>query len=204
MSRRQPRPAASATLSRRTGKIPVFFEAAHDEVIAASFAMHATLEAKDKQKKMDVQQLQTEPIVGMKRAYDEVEDTQSDIYDVYPPNKKRRVNNKAVDDSSDDHEHPVLTDNSVADPNLVVTYSDNESVDESDIAYYRKRDSLPSPRWFVPLSLERRDVRNGYESHDDQVLYLFDYQTSITEERYIAIPRPCQWMISRTIPHTGS
>jgi hypothetical protein len=48
--------------------------------------MDAMLEAEDKQQqqKMDAQKPQTEPIVGMKRYYNEVEGKQPDIYDVYP------------------------------------------------------------------------------------------------------------------------
>ena len=52
--------------------------------------MDAMIEEENKQKETDTQQQKTEPIVGMKRHYNEEEGQQPDIYDVYP-NKKPRL-----------------------------------------------------------------------------------------------------------------
>ena len=95
------------------------------------------IEAEDKQKKTDAQQPKTEPIVGMKRHYNEEEGQQSDIYDVYPTKKPRLMD--AIDTNND-------TDNSSADPNLTVTFSDTDSSDEKgmvQLEYYREEGTLP-------------------------------------------------------------
>jgi hypothetical protein len=166
---------------------------AHDKAIAASSVMNAML---------DAEQLQTEPRrqSGMKRAYNEDEDKQPDIYDVYPPIKKRRLNDKEEDDSSDDDELPILIDdshedddltktNTVADPNLMVTFSDNESVGGTDIVKYRKRDSLPFLDYFASLSMELIDSDIGLQwDHDyDSASYWFDHDIGITIARPVSM-----------------
>jgi hypothetical protein len=44
-------------------------------------------------------------------------------------------------------------DNSVANPNLVVTFSDSDSSDDTDknLELYRKEDTLPLPEWWMAL-----------------------------------------------------
>jgi hypothetical protein len=89
--------------------------------------------------------------------------------------------------SSDDD-----VDDSVANPNLVVTFSDNESVDGSDIESYRSQDSLPYPSWFMPLSWELRDASDGDEPDDYKPanIYNFDDQTRPLGERIIVMHHP--------------
>jgi hypothetical protein len=73
----------------------------------------------------------------MKRHYNEEEGQQPDIYDVYP-NKKPRLMD-AIDTNND-------ADNSDADPNLTVTFSDTDSSDEKgmvQLEYYREEGTLP-------------------------------------------------------------
>jgi hypothetical protein len=94
---------------------------------------------------MDAQQPKTEPIVGVKRHYNEEEGQQPDIYDVYP-NKKPRLMD-AIDTNND-------ADNSDADPNLTVTFSDTDSSDEKgmvQLEYYREEGTLPPLGWWTPL-----------------------------------------------------
>jgi hypothetical protein len=120
------------------------FAAGHDETRAVSSVMDTKFEAEDKKKKMDAHPAKTEPIVGMKRYYNEEEGKQSDIYDVYP-NKEPRLMN-AIDINNN-------ADNSVANPNLIVTFSDTDRSDEkgmTQLEYYRE-EGMPTPGWWTPL-----------------------------------------------------
>jgi hypothetical protein len=89
-------------------------------------------------------------------------------------------------------------DTSVANPNLVVTFSDNESddgnesFDGGDIESYRKQVSLPYPSWFVPLSWELRNASDGDKSDDYKpaTIYNFDDQTFPLGTRIIVIHHP--------------
>ena len=88
---------------------------------------------------MDAQQPKTEPIVGVKRHYNEEEGQQPDIYDAYP-NKK-----------------PRLMD--AIDTNLTVTFSDTDSSDEKGMApleHYREKGTLPYLGWWAPLERARQ------------------------------------------------
>ena len=154
------------------------------------------------------------------RAYHEDEDKQTDIYDVYPPFKKPRLNDKEEDDSSDDDEYPTLIDDSDENDaltqtntvaitnldvsNLEVTFFDNErvgeteSVGETDIKKYRRFDSLPFPDWFMRLSWELLDVRGRLEF--GHAMSTPQHSTSSTTGPASPSLAPCQWTISRTIP----
>ena len=115
------------------------FAAGHDESIAVPPVMDAMIEEENKQKMTDAQQPKTEPIVGMKRHYNEEEGQQPDIYDVYP-NKK-----------------PRLMD--AIDTNLTVTFSDTDSSDEKGMApleHYLEEGSLPYLGWWAPLERTRQ------------------------------------------------
>jgi hypothetical protein len=167
------------------------FAAGHDEALAASSVMDAMLEAEDKQQqqKMDAQRQQTEPIVGMKRYYTEVEGKQLDIHDAYPNKKQRLMDAIDIDNNAD---------TSVANPNLMVTFSDNESddgnesVNGGDIESYRKQNSLPYPSWIVPLSWELRNSSDGDESDDYKpaTIYNFNDQIRPFGTRIIVIHHP--------------
>jgi hypothetical protein len=127
------------------------FAAGHDEAIAVPPVMDAMIEAEDKQKETDVQQPKTEPIVGMKRHYNE-EGQQPDIYDVYP-NKK-----------------PRLMD--AIDTNLTVTFSDTDSSDEKGMVpleHYREEGTLPHLGWWAPLErVRQRKMLQVKDPFDDK------------------------------------
>jgi hypothetical protein len=138
------------------------FAAGHDEAIAVPPVMDAMIEAEDKQKETDVQQPKTEPIVGIKRHYNE-EGQQPDIYDVYP-NKK-----------------PRLMD--AIDMNLTVTFSDTDSSDEKGMVpleHYREEGTLPHLGWWAPL--ERVRQRKMLQVKDP-----FDDKGYLTMEAYEAV-----------------
>ena len=115
---------------------------------------------------------------------------------------------KAIIIDPSDDEHTTLIDDSVADPNLVVTFSDNESVGETDkfwprtdIAHDRKRGSLPTPDWFMHLSSELLDKRRRLEFDHvyASAVYLFDHGTSITIARPLSMDdikdHPSYWFL---------
>jgi hypothetical protein len=143
--------------------------------------MDAKFEAEDKQKKMVAQQPKAEPIVGMKRYYNEEEGKQSDIYDVYP-NKEPRLMT-AIDINNN-------ADNSVANPNLIVTFSYTDSSDEKGMAqveYYREEGTLPTPGWWTPLE--------GYQGWRFNIDLKLPLETKIHEGVKLNIIAPAFYLL---------